>query len=251
MLYPWYIFFALAPSIIWLLFFLRKDAHPESNKMVLRVFFYGILSAVFLWLILGIAKESLESLSLLLVIPWTVLGSVVAAPILEETAKYLVVRLSVIHHWEFDEPVDAMLYMIIAALGFAAAENLLYLITEGRLLFESFLIILIRFVGPVFLHALVSGLIGYYLALSFFHLKNRTRLICQGLIMAMLLHGLFNLSIINIEGSLREINGQLMIINQQLFIISAGVIIFLLIGLTIFVIYGFKKVKQLKSVCKM
>jgi len=251
MLYLWYIFFALAPSLIWLLFFLRKDAHPESNRMVLRVFFYGILSAVFLWLILKIERESLESLSLFIGIPWVVLGSVVAAPVLEETAKYLVVRLSVIHHWEFDEPVDAMLYMIIAALGFTATENLLYLIDGGRLLFESFLIILIRFVGPIFLHALVSGLVGYYLALSFFHLKKRARLICQGLIMAMILHGLFNLSIIGIEGSLREMGGQLMIVNRPLFMISAGVIIFLFIGLAIFVIYGFKKVKQLKSVCKM
>ncbi len=43
--YPIYIFFGLAPSFIWLLFFLRKDAHPESNPMILKIFFYGMLAA--------------------------------------------------------------------------------------------------------------------------------------------------------------------------------------------------------------
>ena len=40
------IIFALAPSLIWLLFFLKKDAHPESKRMILKIFFYGILIAL-------------------------------------------------------------------------------------------------------------------------------------------------------------------------------------------------------------
>ncbi len=46
MYYPIYVFFGLAPSIIWLLFFLRKDHHPESNSMVLRIFFWGMLATI-------------------------------------------------------------------------------------------------------------------------------------------------------------------------------------------------------------
>ena len=44
--YLFYIIFALAPSVIWLLFFLRKDSHPESNRMILTVFLLGILAAI-------------------------------------------------------------------------------------------------------------------------------------------------------------------------------------------------------------
>ena len=44
--YPIYIFFGLAPSVIWLLFYLRKDVHPESNKMILKIFLYGMIIAV-------------------------------------------------------------------------------------------------------------------------------------------------------------------------------------------------------------
>ena len=45
MLYFLYLVFGVLPSIIWLLFFLREDAHPESNRMILKVFFYGIIAA--------------------------------------------------------------------------------------------------------------------------------------------------------------------------------------------------------------
>jgi len=38
--------FGFLPSIIWLSFYLRKDAHPESNRMVLKIFLYGMLAAL-------------------------------------------------------------------------------------------------------------------------------------------------------------------------------------------------------------
>ena len=51
----------------------------------------------------------------------------IVAGFVEEYFKYLVVRFKVLNSPEFDEPVDAMIYMIIAGLGFAALENILYL----------------------------------------------------------------------------------------------------------------------------
>ena len=58
MSYPLLIFFGLAPSIIWLLFYLRKDARPESNSQVLKIFGYGMLAVIPTALIeLGISKQ--------------------------------------------------------------------------------------------------------------------------------------------------------------------------------------------------
>ena len=59
-----YIIFGLAPSIIWLLFYLRKDSHPESNRMVLKIFFYGMLAALpAVFLEIGF-KSELEKLNI-------------------------------------------------------------------------------------------------------------------------------------------------------------------------------------------
>jgi len=41
--YPFYIFFGILPSFIWLIFYLRRDVHPEPKSMILKIFFYGML----------------------------------------------------------------------------------------------------------------------------------------------------------------------------------------------------------------
>ena len=223
--------FGVLPSLIWLAFYLRKDAHPESNRMILKIFFYGMLialPAIFLELgILSILKD--------FNIPFIVYIFLGIA-LTEESLKYLVIHEKVLSNPEFDEPVDAILYMIIAALGFAAAENILILSGLGNspLLEEIFAISALRFVGATFLHALVSGIVGYFLALSFFDpegqvygAKNKKRLVFWGLLIAIFLHGLYNLSIIEIVG-------------PQRFIIPIAILSFS----AIFISSGFKKLKR-------
>ena len=160
----------------------------------------------------------------------------VGVALVEEVLKYWVVREKVISDPEFDEPVDAMLYMIIAALGFASLENLLILWPAQKpfFLLETLTISSFRFVGATFLHALCSAMVGYFLALSFFESKDRIKLLMIGLGIAIVLHGFYNFSIIMIEGNLR-------------FIIPT----IILIGLAIAVSLGFKRLKKLASVCKI
>ena len=225
--YPIYIFFGLAPSIIWLLFFLRKDSHPESNSMILKIFLYGMLAAIPTALIeLGFAE----------IIAVEIIYIFLGIALTEEVFKYLVVRRKVLRDSEFDEPIDAMLYMIVAALGFAALENLLILfpLSQSSQLFETFLLSLFRFVGATFLHALCSGLIGYFLALSCLKTKKRFQLRAAGITIAVFLHGIYDFSIMRLDGFLQYI-----------------IPVIVLISLAIFVSLGFKKVKRLKSICKI
>jgi len=232
MSYPLLIFFGLAPSIIWLLFYLRKDARPESNSQVLKIFGYGMLAVIPTALIeLGISKQ-LE----LIPFPQILILGILCffgAGLPEEIMKYLVVKIKVLSSPEFDEPVDVMLYMIIAALGFAASENILTLFPFKGIL-EIFTASWFRFVGTTFLHALCAGVIGYFLALSFFEAKKRIKLLILGLGISIFLHGLYNFAIMEIEGSLK-------------FLIPA----IILFSLAIFVSLGFQRLKKLASVCKI
>ena len=235
MSYPFYIFFGLAPSIIWLLFYLRKDQHPESNRMVLKIFLYGLLAALpAVFLEVGIFQE-FEKLPLSPALI-TILNIFIGVALVEEVLKYLVVRGKVLNSSEFDEPLDIMLYMIIAALGFAALENILILFPLGPtfLLGQVFSISALRLVGATFLHALCSGMIGYFMALSFFETKKRTGLLILGLGISIFLHGLYNFSIMEAEGILKVL-------------IPASIIV----SLAFFVSFGFKKLKKIKGVCKL
>ncbi len=238
--YPLYIFFGLLPSVIWLLFYLRKDSHPESSRMVIKIFLWGMLITIPAALLeIGIFSFLITPLS-----QWIKGGSFLflflynffAISLIEELSKYLVVREKIIKHSAFDEPVDAMIYMIIAALGFAALENLLILISFGGsfLLKETVRLVFLRFIGATFLHALASGIIGFFLALSFYYTHRRTRYYLLGFLIAVSLHTIYNLSIIKIVEDDRYI------------IIS--VIVLALSG--IFVSFGFKRLKKLKSICK-
>lgn len=244
MLYPFYILLGILPSLIWLCYFLRKDVHPESNKMILKIFFWGMLSALPAALIeIGISQAFLKILgeAIFLHSFWYWLLGIA---LIEEWLKYLVVKNQVINNPEFDEPVDAIIYLIIAALGFAALENILFLWPDSKaLLFKNaqtlsfFLqplsISCLRFVGATFLHALCSGSVGFFLGLAFFKNKLRGKLTFLGLLIASLLHGLYNFSIMEIEGGLKLI-----------------IPITVLAGLALLVSFGFKTLSRLKSQTK-
>lgn len=230
--YLLYIILGIFPSFIWLLYFLRKDVHPESNRMVLKIFLYGMLVAIPAALIeFGFADFISANFE------GSVLGAIlyffVGVALVEEILKYLVVREKVLRSAELDEPTDVILYLIIAALGFAALENILYLLQFK--IFEAFLISTFRFVGAIFLHALCSGALGYFLAFSCYRPEKKLKLLTLGFVLVAFFHGTFNYGIIKMEDS-------------WAFIFLP---IIILIGLVIFVTLGFKKLKKMKGVCKI
>ena len=203
---------AFLPSLIWLLFYLRKDVHPEPNRLIIRVFLWGLLVTVFAALaIVGFQKFNVflvsKDISLKIILPpfWTLpLVIILFNAFWEEALKYLVVRFTVLKNKEFDEPVDAMEYMIIVALAFAAIENLLIGFRQGNLI-ELGNVLFPRFLGATFIHALSSAVVGFFLARAIFHRKNRQRyplrisFILIGLLIASGLHGFFNFLIIKSE----------------------------------------------------
>jgi RsiW-degrading membrane proteinase PrsW (M82 family) len=234
MSYSLAIIFGVLPSIIWLLFYLRKDVHPESNSMVIRIFFFGMLAALpAIFLEMGIFK-AFDMLNLPFIY-LAILNNLVGVALIEEVMKFLVVKERVLSSAEFDEPIDALLYMIIAALGFAALENILILLGLGTdlVLPQAVEISALRFLGATFLHALASGLVGYFLALGLLETRKRLKLISLGLLISITLHGLYNFSIMEIEGPLK-------------FLIP----LLILISLAIFITLGFKKLQKIKSICK-
>lgn len=227
---------ALLPSLIWLLFYLRKDAHPESNQMILKIFFWGMIAAIpAVFIELGFFQITGR-----LPLPYfliSLLNVFLGVALVEELLKYFVVRERVFSSSELDEPLDVMLYMIIAALGFVTFENILIFLSPQIFdlkIGETLALAIFRFISATFLHALASGALGFFLALSFFDVKKRFLYFMSGLFLASLLHGIYNFYIMTEGGYLR-------------FLAPAIIII----GLAIFVSYGFKKLKNLKSVCNI
>ena len=227
--YTLYIVFGILPSLIWLNFYLRRDVGPEPKLMILKIFCYGMLAtipAIFLeTAIFGEFSKLNFSSSVIFI-----LNIFLGVALVEESLKFLAVKFGVLKNPEFDEPVDAMIYMITAALGFAAVENVLILLNL-KPLSEIFGVSLFRFLGATFLHTLSSGICGFFIGLSFFNTKGRGKLVSLGLVLAILLHGFYNFYIMKGEGSLK------ILIPFLLLTIAA-----------IFVSFGFKKLRKLAKI---
>mgnify|MGYP000630952602 CR=1 FL=1 len=124
----------------------------------------------------------------------------IAVAITEEGLKFAVVYFRVLRTTQLDEPIDAMIYMIIAALGFAAIENILLL---APLFQEDFAMTLkltvFRFLGATLLHVLASAIIGYYLAISLRKSKLKIPLLIHGFTLAILVHGFYNILVTQLD----------------------------------------------------
>ncbi len=231
-LYLIYLIFALTPILIWMFFYFKKDLHPEPKKMVLKVFILGILAACLASVFEIAVLKIMTGKSLLFII----LESFLLIALVEEFVKYLVVRLYVFTSAELDEPLDVMLYMVISALGFAFLENIILFFAAEHpyAVGAAFSFALLRFFGAVFLHTLTSGVLGFFIALSFCSAKNKKMLYFIGFFIAIILHGFYNLAITELIGFWQ-------------YSIPAIIIIIL----AVFTTYGFIKLKKLKSICKI
>lgn len=215
-------FGGMIPALFWLWFWLRQDhAHPEPRSLIATAFISGMCVVL---LVLPLQKFALTRFSGDdLIFVWVVV---------EEVLKYAAALAIVLWHKAVDEPVDVVIYMIAIALGFSAVENALFIFTPlfaGNAL-ESIITGHFRFIGATLLHVLASGTVGICMAYSFYKTRwVRVVYATFGLFIAIILHALFNFSIINS-------NGEAML--TILFAVWIGIIALLLV---------FQYIKHLKN----
>lgn len=234
-----YIIFGVLPSLIWLSYYLSKDLHPEPKRMILKIFLWGALITLPVFFIQIGLSAVLNKFNINPLLNSLIYWFLIIA-FSEEFFKYLVIKLKVISSPHLDEPLDIMLYMVISALGFAAVENVLYLFAPAgpmsfnQLIDRTLIIDLVRFIGAIFLHTLCSAVIGYSLAISFCQVKFRKSSLAAGILMATLLHGLYDFSIMTLYGYM-ELAIPAIIILTLAFLVSVG----------------FNRLKKMKSICKI
>ena len=213
----------ILPALFWLWFWLREDRlRPEPRTRVALTFLAGMVAVFF---VLPIEKfvsgAAISGISLLVIFLWA---------LIEEIFKYLAAYWSALRSREVDEPIDPLIYMITAALGFSALENALFLwnIIDVGFLPQGIITGSTRFLGASLLHVASSAAIGIMMGLSFYKRPFvRKIFLSTGLGLAVLLHTLFNLFIIKLE--------------SEIFIVFTGVWVLIIILIALF-----EKIKSLK-----
>lgn len=179
---------AVAPTVFLVRYFYRLDkAKPEPRGLVLKVFLFGVLSAL-VAIPLELMVSSFEGLFALGHLGVLLFRAFIVAGLVEEFIKLTVVQLTAYRAGAFDETMDGIVYTVVAGLGFACLENILYVV--GRPLSIG----LIRAFTAVPLHTLASGLMGYWVGQAKFAPSpaEERAWMRRGLAIAVLVHGLYD-----------------------------------------------------------
>lgn len=213
---PFLIAFAggILPALVWLWFWLHQDReNPEPRGLITLSFVAGMAVVFFVLpvqkLIVILMPFIMDGVDFLttkfaLIPPLEETVQAVLWSFTEEFGVFATVFLVAYHTRHFNEPVDAIMYLITAALGFAAMENTLYILKDlssgsGLLaLFDSNF----RFIGATTLHIVSAAILGVAFAFAFYS-KFWIQFIAGlvGITLATLLHAYFNLSIMNAYGT--------------------------------------------------
>jgi len=232
-----YVLVVIVPIIFWVWFFRRLDRRePESGRFLFRIFRFGLLAMLLALPVETVIDrtffpEAVEFMSsygnaqLDPAILGLVLMSFFLAGPVEEFIKYFVLKRVTFRNLEFNQIADGIIYGTTLALGFVFIENTGYFYEVYVNLSEEYMfaVVLFRGAATTLLHVVSTGIIGLYLGRSKFEVGASKWLALKGVIIASLIHGLFNVFLFFQIG---------LILN-----------ILLVIGATIYLVFELKKEK--------
>jgi RsiW-degrading membrane proteinase PrsW (M82 family) len=178
---------AVAPALIVLRIFIRWDLFPEPTRVIVITFFWGMASVVPVLAIGFFAFEHLDAIEDPFWGPVAV--AFLGAAIPEELTKFAVLFFFCMRHSQFDEPMDGLVYGMTASLGFAALENIFYLMSAGEGWVE---VALLRAFLSVPSHGLDGVLMGFFAGLARFEPQRAGRWWTLSLLVPMSLHGIYD-----------------------------------------------------------
>lgn len=183
---------AVLPSIILLVYFIRSDRFPEPVGGILGTFFLGVLTVIPVLVYAGPLTEVLMPEAMAPVARAATEGFILAA-LPEEACKLVVLAGFARGLKAFDEPMDGLVYGVVASLGFATLENVLYVVGAGD---GWFGIALMRAVTAVPAHATFGAIMGFYIARSHFEPQRRSLMMLAAFAVPVLLHGFYDLGLL-------------------------------------------------------
>jgi RsiW-degrading membrane proteinase PrsW (M82 family) len=190
---------AIAPVLLLLWLVVAADSRPEPPRVVWTAVILGALSAI----PTGLLELWLQHVPVTLN-PWLAVdvSMLLFVGIPEETVKISIIAAIALRARDFDEPMDGVVYGTAVGLGFAAVENLLYLVGAGT---SWEITAIMRGILSVPFHGALGAIAGAYIARGRFggalgtHKRwHRPRLFLSAWLIPVVLHSSFDASLFSI-----------------------------------------------------
>lgn len=177
---------ALAPVAAVIVYIYVKDKYEKESKRYLTLAFVlgGVVSIIIttiLYLFFDLFLPLPDDFSI-----WQqFVKAFFVVGFIEEFSKYIMVRGFLQPRTVFNEPYDGIIYAVMVSMGFAAVENIMYVIQGG--INVAFL----RAFTAIPAHATFGIIMGYYMGKAKFS-KNKFKWNLMGLFTAVLFHGAYD-----------------------------------------------------------
>lgn len=176
---------SLAPVAIIILYVYLKDKYDKEPKLLLfYCFLFGAFVSIFITTLFYILFDYIIVLKDSDVVEQFIRAFFIVG-FTEEFSKYIIVRYYAQTRDAFNEPYDGIIYAVMVSMGFAATENIFYVLEGG------YQVALLRAFTAVPAHATFAILMGYYMGKAKFS-TNRVQLNLIGLLLAIAFHGAYD-----------------------------------------------------------
>ena len=177
---------ALAPVAAVIIYVYVKDKYEkESKRMLALAFALGAVISIIITTVLYVFFDLLLPLPDNFSIWQQFVKAFFVVALSEEFSKYIMVRAFLQPRKSFNEPFDGIIYAVMVSMGFAAVENIMYVIQGGMD------VALLRAFTAIPAHASFGILMGYYMGKAKFS-NNRIKWNLIGLALAVLFHGAYD-----------------------------------------------------------
>ncbi|MEM5564944.1 PrsW family glutamic-type intramembrane protease [Psychroserpens sp. AS72] len=177
---------AFAPICVIILYIYFKDKYDkEPKRLLVFSFLLGAIVSIIVTTIIYFGFDMVLPLKDEFSVPQQFVKAFLVVGLTEEFSKYIIVRFFNQPKKHFDEPFDGIMYAVMVSMGFAATENVFYVLEGG------YVTGVLRAFTAVPAHATFGILMGYFMGLAKFS-KNRITLNLLGLLLAVTFHGFYD-----------------------------------------------------------
>ena len=177
----------ILPSIVLVLYFIKSDKFKEPNRIIIITFLFGILITIPAGYLNSLIDKNFATGERF---NDALLSGFFGGGPVEELLKFSVLYFYILKEKAFNEPMDGLVYGILASLGFATLENLQYVFYFDSEFWTAQEIAIFRSYSAIPMHGLCGAIMGFYFGQYAFSANKKY--LGLAIIVPIIFHGSYN-----------------------------------------------------------
>ena len=177
----------ILPSLALVLYFVKSDKFKEPNRIIIITFLFGILITIPAGYLNSLIDKNFATGERF---NDALLSGFFGGGPVEELLKFSVLYFYILKEKAFNEPMDGLVYGVLASLGFATLENFQYVFYLDSEFWTAQEIAIFRSYSAIPLHGLCGAIMGFYFGQYAFSANKKY--LGLAIIVPIIFHGSYN-----------------------------------------------------------